>query len=479
MSAGDDGRSTTALQATHASGCIPNDMPGPSGVCCGDGTGTGCAPNYECQSSVVERDDGVESETRLFCKRGSEAKNDPLVETMPRYTLCSPPPGTLAHVHGLPMDRSGSGPKQRGGRPEEATPAALAYYSTHGDILGSGTDKSSIQVAIVVIHGMGRNADDYYCSGTAAASMQTYYDTSSVIIISPRFLDPSDGEVRLTSEYIPMRWGGDGDKFGAWRYGADASFPSSASGTSSFDAIDHLIDVLGDRDRFPRLERISVAGHSSGGQFVQRWALLSACNLWDGSRYHAATRGIAGPPSLPKLRAIVGNPSSYAYLDGRRFVNGKFQVPTSAFISSCPSYNQWEWGLDPGGTMVTPYKDRAIEDAGGVANVAKRFAIRDVVYLSGGQDRCNVTGLDRTGFCYSHGLEAACGDMMEGKQRLERGDNYYQSLKEYYGRYVHARMVVEGVGHDHSLMWESSVGLSALFDDLFYNNAESNEASMS
>lgn len=446
-------------QVLANSGCLPNDMPGPTGVCCDDLTGTGCAPDYGCESST-QNEGSRANGRRLFCKRGPDAKDDPLVEVMPRYVLCSPPPGTLSKIYGLPVDRANNGMDQQREGSEKATTAALAYYSTHGDILDP--NPNFVRAAVVVIHGMGRNADDYFCSVTAAVSMQTFYDPSSVIVIAPRFLDPSDGEVKLTSNNIPMRWGGDGDEFGAWRYGADASFPPSAVGVSSFDAFDQLVKILEDRNHFPNLERISVAGHSSGGQFVQRWALLSDSSLWEHDQYQPSLRAV-GSAKLPMLRAIVSNPSSYAYLDGRRFVDGRFETPSAGKIASCPSYNEWEWGLEPGGRMLAPYKDRAIQNIGGATKLAERFATRDVVYLSGGQDRCNVTGLDRTGWCYSHGLETTCGDMMEGRQRLERSMWYYHSLTEFFGRHVHCHAIVEGVGHDHSLMWESSIGLSALF----------------
>jgi len=472
-----------AVSSSSSSGCIPNDMPGPEGVCCvDDGTATtGCAPNYECVISPDPR-----RRRPLFCKRGDAAQADPLVETMPRYQLCSPPPGTLTRVHGLPVAVAGSddggGGRQNDEPIKDAAPA-LAYYSTHGDILGS-FNTTNIRAAVVIIHGMGRNADDYFCSGTSAASLQTNYDPLSVLVVAPRFLDPSDGQVVLTTDdVLPMRWGGNGDKFGAWRYGADATSPPPAAGISSFDAMDRLASALGDTNRFPNLERIAVAGHSSGGQFVQRWALLSGIEMWERRRSRHRLRAASSSsrtmmteerppgPGQPKLlRAVVGNPSSYAYLDGRRFFDdGTFRTPSSEEEDSCPGYNRWEWGLDPGGgeIMAAPYKDRAIEEVGGPASLAERFADRDVIYLNGGRDRCNVAGLDRTGWCYSHGLETSCGDAMEGEQRLDRGEKYYRSLRMYFGRRVHSRAVVEGVGHDHSLMWESSVGLSALFDDDF------------
>lgn len=96
-----------------------------------------------------------------------------------------------------------------------------------------------------------------------------------------------------------------------------------------------------------------------------------------------------------------------------------------------------------------------------------QYAARDVLYLAGGADTCNVT----TGWCDSHGLETTCADELQGNMRLARADNYVKYLAAYFGGGVsnpavplrHKQVVVPGVGHDHSLMFESAEGQAALF----------------
>ena len=390
------------------SGCIPNDMGSLNATCCSDGL-SGCAVNYTCESNME-------------C-HATFGLTDPLVQVMPRYTLCHPTDDTLTNVHGFPITND----------------AKLAYYSSHGNILemhGSG-----IEMALIVIHGAGRNADDYYCSATAAVKLQQQYPVESVLVIAPWFASVDDNDVKLVEGGTPLQWANQGD--GPWRYGAQAVVPSSAQNMSSFDTLDFILNALYNHTQFPNLRHITLAGHSSGGQFVQRYSLLSSA--WEASR----TRG------------VVANPSNYAYLTPYRLLNGKWTIPKKKY---CPAYNEWEYGLETGGSMQVPYKDLALARLGNnVTALIQRFASRDVTYLAGSADRCNVSeSKNHGGWCYSHGLETSCMDMLQGTTRWERNVRYVESLRKL-DVVTHKRRVVSGVGHDHSLIFTSSTGLSALF----------------
>ena len=191
---------------------------------------------------------------------------------------------------------------------------------------------------------------------------------------------------------------------------------------------------------FTNLQQISVAGHSSGGQIVQRWALLSEV-------------------SSPLVRTIVANPSNYAYLSPKRWMGSEWAIPDP---STCPEYDQWEWGLAYGGKRDVPYRDRALSN--GVADVVKRYQSRNVVYLIGGVDRCNVSESSSSGWCHSHGLETKCMDQLQGKNRFERNARYFSSLLRLWnGSGNHRRVVVPGVGHDHSMMFQSSEGIRSIY----------------
>jgi pimeloyl-ACP methyl ester carboxylesterase len=359
--------------------------------CCGDGA-TGCAVGYACREK--END----------CIVSSEKNSDPLLHVLPRYRLCKAQ--DTENLHGLSV----------------APGALLAYYSSHGPIENI---TGSPDMALLIVHGANRNADDYFCSASAAVELQTTF--SNVLLIAPRFYSEYDQRENLSFLF----WKDDRD--GPWRYGADAMGPTTIS---SYTALDELVQSIW--MQFPNLRQMTIAGHSSGGQFVQRWTLLTSFWFTD------------------RMKSVVANPSSYAYLTPFRFIRGDWNIPRDD--GDCPHYNQWEWGLDEGGELEVPYRDYALRNA---SHVVARFQSRRVLYLAGNLDRCNVS---TPGWCDSHGLETNCMDELQGSNRLERNVRYIASLRRLGIWKEHSRRVVQNVGHDHSLMFQSPEGLEALFE---------------
>jgi pimeloyl-ACP methyl ester carboxylesterase len=403
---------TCCLRYDGLSGCIPNDLGSNNATCCEDGR-TGCAVGYHCGYNET-------------CVAG-EGLNDPLVQVLSRYQLGST--DKLRLVYGFPVTKD----------------AKLAYYSSHGDLSEVVRESGTVTRAVIVVHGAGRNADDYFCSAMATVEQQQYLTPDSVLVITPRFPVPTDTDLDLSGGGIAIRWKDDGS--GPWRYGGNAIWPEYATNFSSYNAMDQIVRLVSNRSRFPNIRHVTIIGHSSGGQFAQRWSLLTAD--WD-----------------PRFRAVVANPSSYAYLFPMRFYNGQWQRPS---LTQCPQYNQWEWGLDRGGSLIVPYVEAVLSDRD-VSFLTQRFAARQVVYLAGSQDVCNVTG-HQEGWCYSHGLEMTCMDEIQGSNRLERNLRYVSSLFKMEVPYT--RIVIPGVGHDHSLMFNSPNGLRAIFGDLDTDPAQS------
>lgn len=378
-----------------SSGCIASDMGSYNATCCPDGS-SGCPVGYSCRNEAFD----------CLATGPSEFKDD-LVKVLPRYQLCRAE--EISQLHGLSIGDSG---------------ARLAYYSSHGPI-ESIPVASEIEMIFIFIHGANRNADDYFCSGSAAVQLQTQY--ANVLLISPRFFEQSDAP----ADPSHLVWEDDTD--GSWRYGADSISPAPIS---SFTTLDAMVDLLW--NRFPNLIQMTLAGHSAGGQTIQRWALLTSS--WRESR----------------MRAVVANPSSYAYLTPLRFIGGYWRLPKKGDVD-CPQYNKWKWGLDDGGDNEVPYSDAALQNKTGVV---KRFKSRQVLYLAGGLDRCNVS---QAGWCHSHGLETTCMDELQGSNRFERNARYISSLRVLGIWENHARRLIEGVGHDHSLMFQSQIGLESVF----------------
>lgn len=59
-----------------------------------------------------------------------------------------------------------------------------------------------------------------------------------------------------------------------------------------------------------------------------------------------------------------------------------------------------------------------------------------------------------------------CGNAIQGGNRHERADLFYSGLQEYFGKPelpVHTFHTVPNSNHDHSLMFQSSLGRNAIF----------------
>ena len=374
------------------SGCIPSDLGADNATCCS--TRGGCGVGYACVG--------------LDTCQAPPSITDPLVQTLPQYQLCQLHQNTT--IHEFPM----------GANNNHATLPSLAYYSSHGDVSMLEEPERGVRRAkgIIVVHGSERNADDYLCSLLAH-----HRDDETTVIIAPWFAACSDGSVTDTM----LCWDVIKDPNGPWRYGADAT-----RGVGSFDAMDHLVSHL-----LTKVEQLTLVGHSSGGQFVQRWSLLTP--VWDNRQ----------------TRAIVANPSSYAYLSPERHYDGQWQQPKA----DCDAYNQWEWGLDLANWTIdkAPYVASILQSITDDVLI-DRFRARQMIYLIGGQDQC--TG---HAWCDSHGLETLCQDQLQGYNRLERQNRYLAHLGRMDVPFEHH--VVPAVGHDHSLMFNSAIGRQVIFGD--------------
>ena len=129
-----------------------------------------------------------------------------------------------------------------------------------------------------------------------SARVNSKLDPETVLLIEPQFLNDLD----VAAQHLPaetLHWAHTG-----WEGGEDAHGPAPIS---SFAAIDAILARLADRASFPALRNVVVAGHSGGGQLVQRYAIAGR-----------------GDSALTKagihVRYVVSNPSSYAYFSPER-----------------------------------------------------------------------------------------------------------------------------------------------------------------
>lgn len=285
----------------------------------------------------------------------------------------------------------------------------------------------AVKKVVIVIHGMNRNAGDYYRNMKEAAKMSSQY-TDSLLIVAPQFLEEEDLDPNhLNSTYLYWSSG--------WKSGSNSKNNSNhprPARISSYAVMDTLMMLLA--DHLPNLKFIVIAGHSAGGQLANRYSASSP------------VPSLLCKKNKISTRFVVANPSSYLYLDNQRVIQGtvdQFGVPDNG----CSGYNDWRYGLE----NLYVYPDRL-----GADSIRQMFKRRNVVYLLGGNDTDpNSSSLDKS-----------CKAELEGSYRLERGAVYYNYLKHYYGNEITQTQktdTVPGVGHDNLLMFSSAKGRYWLF----------------
>ncbi|WP_442920643.1 alpha/beta fold hydrolase [Massilia sp. S19_KUP03_FR1] len=274
--------------------------------------------------------------------------------------------------------------------------------------------------AIILVHGWPRrdlDADEYVSKHAGKAALDT-------IFITPQFLIQAD----VTGHQLPaatLRWDLDG-----WKQGYDAQAPAPVS---SFDVIDSIIQRLTDRRKFPNLKIIVLAGHSAGGQFVQRYAVVG----------HGADALSAADIHV---RYVVANPATYLYFTDKRMQSdGSFAVVDA---KNCPGFSNWNMGWLG---KLPAYVAQPVS----VDKLEKAYLARDVVYLLGTADNDPI----------ADALGMSCPYKIQGATRYDRGLAYAKYIDfSAQGHSNHRLMKVPNVGHHAYAMYSSTCGLAALFD---------------
>jgi len=275
--------------------------------------------------------------------------------------------------------------------------------------------QADIERAVIVQHGHARNANVYFRTGLAAQAAAGEAGQHA-LIVAPQFIAPLDVETfRVPDDvlrYTPTGW-----------EGGDAALGPRP--ISSFEAIDAILAKLADRHLFPKLKDVVLAGHSGGGQVVQRYAIVG--------KGAAALRaaGIA-------MRYVVANPSSYAYFGPDR--------PEPAIAAACPRYDDWKYGMQRLPAYAAPKSP---------ADHERDYVAARVIYLLGALDTNPEHPV----------LDRSCMAEAQGPTRWARGHAYVDHMRaRNQGMPRHEMHEVPGVGHDGDAMLGSACGLTALFD---------------
>jgi pimeloyl-ACP methyl ester carboxylesterase len=276
----------------------------------------------------------------------------------------------------------------------------------------------AITRAFVLIHGTGRDADNYFRTALAAAFLAGALDDT--IVIAPHITSSSSGcQDKLASDEVSYSCAGD-----SWRSGGASS---SSDKITSFDFVDEILRKLANRGTFPNLKAIVVAGHSAGGQFVNRYAMSNQVH------------GTLGVP----ITYIVSNPSSYAYLDATRPRTDSGDFRAFSDSRNCTTYNKWPYGLvDRAGGYTAKQSDDQLRT---------QLAARPVTYLLGEIDILPLGGFD-----------GSCPAMAQGPTRLARGQAFGKYVNQKFGA-QHKTVTAPLCGHNARCMFTSEPALTIAF----------------
>lgn len=299
---------------------------------------------------------------------------------------------------------------------------SFRYASNHP----ISAQNTNIKQLVIYIHGARRNGLDYYEWGEKAVNAAN--KNEETLFISPQFNSEKDLEDHK-HDATHLFWVKNN-----WRIG-DESVSSEKrkmeDSFSSFSLVDSLIARVSNKKLFPSLKKITIVGHSAGGQFVSRYV------------------GMTPMPEIASaytFNFIVMNPSTYLYLDARRPVKTEagitFMIPDTA---GCPNYNDYPRGMN----KLNPYASKV-----GIKTIQQLFLKRDIRYILGEKDvNMNDSSLDKT-----------CEGNMQGRFRLERGQFFYEYIQLYSPKKkIHQIAVVPDVAHDGDKMINSKAARWHIF----------------
>ena len=212
------------------------------------------------------------------------------------------------------------------------------------------TRNEAITRVLVMVHGAGRDADNYFRRPRRRRSWRARSTTRSS---SPRASPPTTvGGCRDELGPNEVSW-----NCSTWRSGGPALNDPSVT---SFDFLDAILREVARKEVFPNLRAIVVAGHSAGGQVVNRYEM---------------TNQVHDDLGVP-VTYVVANPSSYAWPSAERPTDAAWSLTANppgyipevrpnapAFRSlgdgrGCTTYDQWPYGLE----NHTGYSEKQSDD---------------------------------------------------------------------------------------------------------------------
>lgn len=310
-------------------------------------------------------------------------------------------------------------------------PARSMVYSSYA----LDTYNPKVTRALIMVHGALRNADHYFRTAIAAAFLDGALENT--IVIAPHFIDHRDSRQKNEVVWTEGRVN--------WRDGGSSTTNPQLT---SFDLADLLVRKLADKKVFPNLAKIVIAGHSAGGQFVDRYEMT---NKVDGT-----LKGV-------KMSYAVADPSTYAWPTADRPLPVGSAKPKDAYKEAMdgvkvntdfkygsfdsandPDYNKWPMGLED----LSGYT--AHMSAG---QLRRQLAERTTTYLLGQVDVLPLGGFD-----------PRPDAMAQGPTRRARGEAFAKYVNEKLGA-KHKIIIVSECAHNDRCIYTSAAVLPVIFPE--------------
>ncbi|KAJ4465588.1 hypothetical protein C8R41DRAFT_898491 [Lentinula lateritia] len=272
--------------------------------------------------------------------------------------------------------------------------AMLPVYQTTGLI------PNEVTRAVIVLPGKPRDCWYYWNAMNNALYLANYQNSSisrsQISIMAPCFWTQADVEAGAAQADIS---------------GHENVGPTGVSDYSSFKALDALIEHYMNKSVYPKLKTVVLAGHSAGGQTVQRYAGLRQTTKND-----------------DRLHFWVANPGSLMWLSADR------PYPNA----SCSGVDDYKYGLAGDFPAYGGQLDRD--------SILSLYNSRIVNYAWGTADNGNG--------------DTRCEAETQGSTHYTRGQNFVSMVNATFGWPANATVDwVEGVSHDNVRMMESAEGI--------------------
>lgn len=294
--------------------------------------------------------------------------------------------------------------------PAFALPIGRATYQLPLERHGTCTDTpASPRHLIIGVHGGGRNASGVLRALRMMVAERSGLQPAQYVLLAPQLVY----RWNLTRQQRQQRyiyWDTD------WSAGGRAR----NAPIHSFALLEHLIAAI--REDCPRISRVTIVGHSAGGQYVHRLALFGQLEQrW---------------PTL-SIHYVVANPSSYVWLQ-------PIDRP------ECPHANHYKYGIE----QIPPL----LLGARSLTQILENFRAKHVTYLLARGDTRRDEFLDTT-----------CAADAQGRTRFARGKHYRTMLRRQFGGGIFVRhrfgILPRAVGHDATAVYHSRIARRAILGE--------------